>query len=245
MVDDSLRKLGKGALVTHYTREQAEAAIRAVKERRVGHYGEIDLWLYEALEKHPIRDRDVLIYGSADQGFGPWYEAVVLAYGGRPFVIDYNPVNYPDLRMKCLATPGVGWTAVLSISTFEHSGLGRYGDALDPFGDLKAMRECRSIMAPQGVLFLAVPLGLDKVVGQWHRIYGRQRLPRLLEGWRMIDAFGFEERHLDRDTKGGWMPKNDDGSDMHPTYPEYSPILVLTPEQDGPWVVEGSRQLVI
>ncbi len=33
-----------------------------------------------------------------------------------------------------------GFDMALSISSFDHDGLGRYGDPLDPVGDLKAMR---------------------------------------------------------------------------------------------------------
>jgi hypothetical protein len=73
-----------------------------------------------------------------------------------------------------------------------------------------------------------VPLGLDKVVFNAHRIYGRVRLPLLINGWNLVDSFGFEEKLLYRDTKKGWMPKKNDGTLMHPEYPEYSPVLVLS-----------------
>lgn len=47
---------------------------------------------------------------------------------------------------------------VLSISSFDHSGLGRYGDPLDPDGDLRAMRFVRSVMQQKhSLLFLTVP----------------------------------------------------------------------------------------
>ena len=37
---------------------------------------------------------------------------------------------------------------VLSISSFEHDGLGRYGDPLNPDGDLAAMRSTRRLLKP-------------------------------------------------------------------------------------------------
>ena len=39
---------------------------------------------------------------------------------------------------------------ILSISSFEHDGLGRYGDPLDPDGDLRSMKEAAQILRPGG-----------------------------------------------------------------------------------------------
>ena len=41
-----------------------------------------------------------------------------------------------------------------SICVLEHIGLGRYGDALDPFGSEKAIRELIRVLAPTGNLFV-------------------------------------------------------------------------------------------
>jgi hypothetical protein len=65
---------------------------------------------------------------------------------------------------------------------------------LDPDGDLKAMRKMKERVKPTGLLFLAVPTGKDKVLFNNARIYGRHRLPLLLDGWNIIDTFGF---HVD------------------------------------------------
>ncbi len=53
----------------------------------------------------------------------------------------------------------------------EHVGLGRYGDQLDPDGDLKAMAELERVLAIEGSLLLAVPIGLPKIIFNAHRIY--------------------------------------------------------------------------
>ena len=63
----------------------------------------------------------------------------------------------------------------LSISSFDHDGLGRYGDPLDPVGDLKAMRLAQCILKDDGLLLVSVPVGQDVVAFNLHRRYGSVR----------------------------------------------------------------------
>ena len=53
----------------------------------------------------------------------------------------------------------------------EHVGLGRYGDPLDPEGDLKAMAELKRVLAPGGSLLFVAPLGRPRIMFNAHRIY--------------------------------------------------------------------------
>ena len=43
--------------------------------------------------------------------------------------------------------------------TVEHVGLGRYGEPMDPDGDLKAMVELKRVLAVGGSLLFVVPMG--------------------------------------------------------------------------------------
>ena len=43
--------------------------------------------------------------------------------------------------------------------SFDHDGLGRYGDRLHPDGDLLAMQTVAAVLQDQGLLFLTVPVG--------------------------------------------------------------------------------------
>lgn len=222
-----------------YDKGTVDSICDRVAAGEVGAYGGVDTWLYQALAAHPIREKDVAIIGSADQGFGPWYESVCLHYGGKPTTIDYNPIEFNDDRIVFLRAPidpssRSLFDAAFSISTFEHSGLGRYGDPLDPDGDLEAMTQVKQLLKKGGLLFLTVPLGKDKVIFNAHRIYGRSRLPSLLSGWKIIDRIGFEDALLDRDTFLGWEPTYWTPSGrlkfLHPEYPEYAPVFVLQNE---------------
>lgn len=91
---------------------------------------------------------------------------------------DYRPA---DLRLSgltseaadLLALPfAAGSVASLScMHVVEHVGLGRYGDRLDPEGDLKAVAELKRVLAPGGTLLFVVPVGRPKVAFNAHRVY--------------------------------------------------------------------------
>ena len=73
---------------------------------------------------------------------------------------------------------------IVNCSSIEHVGLtGRYGSWDAPDGDLDAMAILRELLAPGGRMILTIPVGRDQVCKPYHRIYGEQRLPRLLDGF--------------------------------------------------------------
>jgi hypothetical protein len=97
----------------------------------------------------------------------------------------------------------------VSLSSFDHDGLGRYGDPLCPDCDLLAATEValRYLRRPQvtqlpdgstssqgaGLLFLSVPVGPDELSWNLHRRYGPLRLPLLLDGYHIMDRIGRTE----------------------------------------------------
>jgi hypothetical protein len=175
--------------------------LKRPENQRVEHwfvYGTLDQWVCDAIAKYPIKGKSVVNMGSLT----PWYESMFILFGTKPVTIDYNRIILRTERMKFMTIDewererpifDVGF----SISSFEHDGLGMYGDPLDPDGDLKAMRKMTERIKPGGLLFLAVPTGRDKILFNNARIYGRARLPLLMEEWDWIDSFGFSDSDLD------------------------------------------------
>jgi len=93
-----------------------------------------------------------------------------------------------------------GFDVIVACSAIEHFGLsGRYGSGEDHDGDLKAMRRLRSLLAPDGIAMLTIPVGTDVVHRPWHRVYGGRRLPLLLEGFRLVKS-----RFLIKEPWGPW-----------------------------------------
>jgi hypothetical protein len=81
---------------------------------------------------------------------------------------------------------------VLNVSSTEHFGLpGRYGIlVLDETADLLAMANVKTLMNPGAQMILTVPVGVDARLPPYHRVYGEQRLPELLDGYKIIhDAY--------------------------------------------------------
>ncbi|WP_200880710.1 DUF268 domain-containing protein [Methanosarcina soligelidi] len=92
---------------------------------------------------------------------------------------DYRPA---DLKLSNLSSGSANIlslpfasNSVESLScmhTAEHIGLGRYGDSLDPDGDLKAIAELKRVLAFEGNLLFVVPIGnKPKIMFNAHRIY--------------------------------------------------------------------------
>jgi len=77
---------------------------------------------------------------------------------------------------------------VLNVSSIEHFGIpGRYGiKELNEDADLRAMSKMRSLMASGARMVLTIPIGRDTVLAPFHRVYGRERLPRLFDGYHVV-----------------------------------------------------------
>jgi SAM-dependent methyltransferase len=102
----------------------------------------------------------------------------------NPDGIEYVRGDFNELEFE----PG-SFDQILNCSSVEHVGLaGRYGSPDEPDGDLRAMEKMARLVKPDGNMVLTIPIGRDAVHKPLHRIYGEQRLPRLLEHWAIREA---------------------------------------------------------
>ncbi len=101
-----------------------------------------------------------------------------------------------------LSLPEKNFDLVINCSTVEHVGLaGRYGvkqNAND--GDIEAMARLRKLMKSGGKMLLTIPVGRDAVFPPISRIYGAQRLPQLLEGFKIE-----KEEFWFKDNRNRWI----------------------------------------
>ena len=108
----------------------------------------------------------------------------------------YDIVTMDELRSKNLK-----YDIIFSYSSIEHDGLGRYGDPINPKGDIVAMFEFYHMLSyatnKDGYLFLGIPVTQnDHLVSNSHRLYGPCRLNKILfqyNLWKVLDVFGSNE----------------------------------------------------
>lgn len=196
----------------NFTRETLIAAMDHCLRCGVNYYGQTDIYLYEALSQYPIFGQNLALIGSTF----PWYEAVLLTRVPNYItVIEYGKRSLNNIPNLQYITPDLvenhmenygKFDAAISISSYEHDGLGRYGDPIDPDGDLKAMKNLKKIIKPGGLLYLAIPIGKDKLIFNLHRVYGVFRLPLLLEEWELVGTVGYDSSQLNVDHKGDYQP---------------------------------------
>jgi hypothetical protein len=132
------------AEIDHYISVISQNLARPSNQREWFIYGTLDEWVCDALKRYPLKDSSVVNMGSLT----PWYESMLIHFGAKPTTIDYNPITLRTDRMQFMTIEQweherTLFDAGFSISSFEHDGLGMYGDPLDPDGDLKAMRKMK------------------------------------------------------------------------------------------------------
>ena len=172
-----------------------EQVFSKLKQGTFEYYGDTLQRLLAALRDYPVSDMKVVVFGANSVNC----DAIALKYGAECVcILEYNVPISEHPKVKCLSLRsaldrGMKFDAGISISSFEHDGLGRYGDPINPGGDLRAMEETKRLIKPGGILYLAVPVGADCVLWNAARVYGRIRLPLLLEGWKQEAAYGFDK----------------------------------------------------
>ena len=130
----------------------------------------------------------------------PWVESIVLGVGlaHETTTADYQlPISH-DYRVRTVDMDTLKgpvhngqFNLIVSYSSIEHDGLGRYGDPLNPYGDFAAMQEFHRLlrkdcsgskMSTQSLLVLNLPFGGTGILYfNQHRQYGRIRTIELIK----------------------------------------------------------------
>jgi len=149
--------------------------------------------------KYLIQGKRVAVIGTER----PWAEAMLINIGaGEVVTIEYRQLTIEhervtiitpyDMAERFMSGQAVAFDTVFTYSSIEHSGLGRYGDPLTPFGDLEASAQVWCMVKPGGHFILAVPVSDNRakcsIVWNAHRVYGDARLKHLTANWRVLDV---------------------------------------------------------
>jgi Caenorhabditis protein of unknown function, DUF268 len=196
-----------------------EAINQAISEAKAGTlkgtYGvQATSSLRDDLADLPIRGKSIMVIGTQK----PWIEAILLHFGAaKVTTLEYSNIvsEHPKLktlephqfRERFLAGTLESFDGIVSHSSLEHSGLGRYGDALNPWGDILAVARAWCVTKEGGFLYLGLPTGNDNIMSNWHRTYGRIRWPLVAANWKPLPTKG-DGKELTRDI---WKAFNNGG----------------------------------
>lgn len=97
-------------------------------------------------------------------------------YDYRPAQLALSNLTSEKADLMALPFGDKTLTSLSCMHVVEHIGLGRYGDAIDPQGDLKAIAELKRVLAVGGSLFFVVPIGQPRLQFNAHRIYSYEQV---------------------------------------------------------------------
>ncbi|KAK2150649.1 hypothetical protein LSH36_396g00001 [Paralvinella palmiformis] len=148
---------------------------------------------------HEINGKRGVVIGTLQ----PWLEAILLAYGAiKVTTLEYTGLELEDGRIEVFtpydfADHYLGGESVelfdfgATFSSLEHSGLGRYTDPLNPYGDLEAMAQTWCMIKPGGLFVLGLPCSMTDdgfILWNANRMYGTKRLQQMTANWRLLEV---------------------------------------------------------
>jgi SAM-dependent methyltransferase len=158
-----------------------------------GDYFHQDLWMAKKIfENQPEKHWDI---GSRFDGF--------IAH-----LLSFRSVNVIDIRKFESNIPGLTFhqgdvtnlkfpdetiSSLSCLHAMEHVGLGRYGDPIDPIGYLKGINELQRVLAPNGMLYFSVPIGVERVEFNAQRVFNPKTIIQAFSDLELIDFAAINE----------------------------------------------------
>jgi len=117
-------------------------------------------------------------------------------YRPAPLVLSNLETKHADLTKLHFDSDSI--PSLSCMHTIEHVGLGRYGDPLDPDGDIKACRELSRVLSPGGSLLFVVPIGNTATIQfNAHRIYTYELVGSLFPDLELEEYSFIQEQGTD------------------------------------------------
>lgn len=81
--------------------------------------------------------------------------------------------------------------SVSCLHAIEHFGLGRYGDPIDPDGHIKGLMNLGALVKENGILYVSIPIGPERVEFNGHRIFNVTTVPHILRESFKLEVFSY------------------------------------------------------
>lgn len=144
-----------------------------------------DLWVAKKIfEAKPERHVDI---GSRIDGFIAHVASFreIEVFDIRPVTAQIPGVTFRRANLMETVEEVAGYCDSLScLHALEHFGLGRYGDPIDPKGFERGLANMAAFLKRNGVFYLSVPIGVDRVEFNAHRVFD----PRVLVNLAMENS---------------------------------------------------------
>ena len=161
-----LDKTAKTPFDQHYTYHPAWAARKVVQINPTYH---VDI-------------SSILSFGTIVSAFIP-----VKFYDYRPAEVKLSGWESGSADLKQLSFADGSIPSLSCMHTIEHIGLGRYGDEIDPKGDIKAINELKRVLQAGGNLLFVTPVGTPRIEYNAHRIYSFEQIIALFSGLELVE----------------------------------------------------------
>ena len=159
---------------------------KTVKTSFDSHYVYHTAWAARVLEGEGIKKH-------VDIGSHHYFATLVSAfipthyYDYRPMEIHLSGLSSGKADLTNLDFDDNSLSSLSCMHGVEHIGLGRYGDPIDPNGDLKAMSELARVVDLGGHLLFVVPVGRPRVCFNAHRIYDPAEIINCFQDLALIE----------------------------------------------------------
>lgn len=140
------------------------------------------IYLDQALEEFPLKEKKICILHSVDS----YLSEVLLSRGAQSVEISFSPTDYKS------------FDAVFIVLSLKKLGAQPYEGS---YADIEAMKQAKDLVKKDGLLYLSIPVGIDYLVENSHRIYGENRMKMLFKGWRPVGYFGYSYEDLLKESR--------------------------------------------
>ena len=106
-------------------------------------------------------------------------------YDFRPAQLNLSGLTSEKEDLSHLSFKDNSINSLSCMHTVEHVGLGRYGDTVDPEGDVGAAHELGRVINKGGSLLFIVPVGRPRIQFNAHRIYSYDMVIDLFPGFTL------------------------------------------------------------
>jgi len=163
-----------------------------------GHYFHQDLHIAKRIfDTKPAEHLDI---GSRVDGFVAHVACFrpIMVMDIRPLISKVENITFKQADLMKLPEDMIAsYGSISSLHAIEHFGLGRYGDPIDIDGHVKAINNIHKMLKPDGTFYFSVPIGIQRIEFNAHRIFSVKYLLRLLKDKFEVKEFSFVNDHGD------------------------------------------------